>query len=260
LINLVGNGVKFTAQGVVLVRISGCSPPDSKKILLLFEVMDTGVGIAEDKQDIIFEAFVQADSSHSRRYGGTGLGLSISRNLVRLMGGDLHFDSEENKGTRFYFSLPFGIEEHNTTQRDDVRGIRRHKSVVHLSGRVLLAEDEPINTTLAVLILEQAGLGVVAVENGHRAVEEWRHGTFDCILMDIQMPEMDGLEAVRRIRQLEKQQGGRIPIIAMTAHAGVEDRKTCLQAGMDEYISKPIDAANLFTLLTRCIRSSRESQ
>ncbi len=249
LLNLVGNGVKFTSRGSVRLAVTICAIPTPHRIELQFEVTDTGVGIAEDKQDVIFEAFVQADSSHSRRFGGTGLGLSISRDLVRLMGGELQFTSRVGRGTRFFFRLPFRYSAGQLPPPGGDRGMKPGKPLPVWKGRILLAEDEHINTTLAVLILEQAGFEVVAVENGREAVEEWQKGGFDCILMDIQMPEMDGFEAVRRIREQERGSGQHIAIIAMTAHAGRDDRATCLQAGMDDYIAKPIDADRLFTLL-----------
>ena len=251
--NLVGNGLKFTGQGVVLVRIGVQRPLPDNRIQLLFEVLDTGVGIEPDKQDAIFEAFVQADSSHSRRFGGTGLGLSISRNLVQLMGGDIHFDSAPGKGTRFYFTLPFTVIQACLVGDEQAAQFAESAALTSCSGRILLAEDEYINTTLAVAVLEQVGFEVVAVSNGIEAVAQWQDSRFDCILMDIQMPEMDGFAAVQRIRQLEQGSGHRIPIIAMTAHAGRDDRKTCLQAGMDAYISKPINTGALVTILSRYI-------
>ena len=249
--NLVGNGLKFTSQGVVLVRIGVQRQLSGDRVQLLFEVLDTGVGIEPDKQEAIFEAFVQADSSHSRRFGGTGLGLSISRDLVRLMGGDIHFDSAPGKGTRFYFSLPFTVVPTSPTGDDQGEQPTESATIPPCNGRILLAEDEFINTTLAVAVLEQVGFEVVAVSNGKEAVEWWQNGDFDCILMDIQMPEMDGYDAVRLIRKLEQGSGHRIPIIAMTAHAGHDDRERCLQAGMDAYIAKPINAGTLVTILSR---------
>ncbi len=259
--NLVGNGLKFTSQGVVLVRIGVQRPLlDSKKVQLLFEVLDTGVGIEPDKQEAIFEAFVQADSSHSRRFGGTGLGLSISRNLVQLMGGDIHFDSAPGKGTRFYFSLPFTVLHTDSIRKNQEVQAAASEVSAPCSGRILLAEDEYINTTLAVTVLEQVGFEVVAVANGKEAVSQWQNSKFDCILMDIQMPEMDGFAAVQKIRQLEQGSGLRIPIIAMTAHAGRDDRETCLHAGMDAYIAKPINAGTLVTILSRYITNQSSAE
>jgi len=254
MINLVGNGLKFTDQGVVLIKIGVQRYLFENVVQLLFEVLDTGVGIEPDNQEAVFESFAQADSSYSRRFGGTGLGLSISRRFVRLMGGDIHFDSDPGKGTRFYFSLPFhlaGKEPAKGGKKPDQVEPPSHPSC---SGKILLAEDEYINTTLAVAVLEQVGFQVVAVTNGREAVEQWQDNVFDCILMDIQMPEMDGLAAVHRIRKLEKGSGHHIPIIAMTAHAGRDDREICLQAGMDDFIAKPVNAAQLFSILSKHIK------
>ncbi len=255
MINLVGNGLKFTDQGGVMVRVGLQQHLDDNRVKLLFEVLDTGIGIDPDKQEYIFEAFAQADSSYSRRFGGTGLGLAISRRFVRLMGGDICFESEPGRKTRFYFSLPFtltGIELQGKGEPEH----RESAVAPSCSGTILLAEDEYINTTLAVAVLEQVGFKVVAVGNGREAVEQWLNSDFDCILMDIQMPEVDGLEAARRIRRLEEKSGRHVPIIAMTAHAGSEDRETCLRVGMDDYIAKPVSAAQLLSMLSKYIKDS----
>ena len=256
MINLVGNGLKFTDRGLVLARVNVQQYLVDNRVQLLFEVVDSGVGIEPDKQESVFEAFAQADSSYSRRFGGTGLGLSISRRFVRLMGGDIRFESEPGKGTRFYFSLPFELTEKELRKDGEKPDQVAAAALPSCSGKILLAEDEYINTTLAVAILEQVGFQVVAVSNGREAVEKWQDNDFDCILMDIQMPEMDGLAAVRRIRKLEKGSGRHIPIIAMTAHVGTDDREICLQAGMDDYIAKPVSAAQLFSLLSKNINDS----
>lgn len=252
LINLVGNGVKFTSEGKVSVQVSQQARFDVDRVRLFFEVQDTGIGIDPGMQDTIFEAFTQADSTPSRRFGGTGLGLAISRQFVRLMGGDVHFDSEQGKGTRFYFSIPFrlaaeGAESTPTPPLESKE--RENKQVGGYS--VLLADDEFINVTLAEVLLSRVGLKVTSVSNGFEAVAAWQKGGFDCILMDIQMPEMDGYEAVARIREQENATGAHVPIIAMTAHAMDDDREKCLAAGMDDYISKPIDAQLLVNLLEK---------
>ncbi len=255
MINLVGNGVKFTREGTVLLRAGVQNRQGRERVLLLFEVLDTGIGIESEMQETIFEAFAQADSSHSREYGGTGLGLSISRQLVRLMGGDLFFDSDPCQGTRFYFSVPFALAGSGDSRRgEQEESVHPPEPVAAATGKeILLAEDEFINTTLAEALLTRAGYRVTAVTSGRQAVEAWQEHHFDCILMDIQMPEMDGYEAVARIREMEKDRSERVPIIAMTAHAMPDDEKKCLQAGMDDYISKPIDSRTLLALLARYV-------
>ncbi len=252
IVNLVANGLKFTHIGEVILHISWLKKLGPDQVLLLFEVRDTGIGIDPAKREIIFEAFAQADSSHTRQYGGTGLGLSICRWIVRLMGGEIHLDSEPGKGSRFWFSLPFTIaRQHDPLEHGSVAASSAGSPQGCLAGHILLAEDEFINTTLAVTLLEEAGLTVRPVTTGKEAVKAWQEEEFDCIFMDIQMPEMDGYEAVRRIRELEIKKGGHTPIIAMTAYAMDDDRGRCLEAGMDDYLAKPINRSVLLDLLGR---------
>ncbi|MDW7771937.1 MAG: ATP-binding protein [Desulfobulbaceae bacterium] len=251
LYNLIGNGLKFTDQGGVSVHLGMDEKADPEERRILFEVIDTGIGISLDKQDKIFEAFAQVDSSHSRRYGGTGLGLPISRRFVQLMGGDLFLESSKGTGSRFWFSLPW-IEvctkpEHKET---DTPAPAVQFADIHHPARILLAEDNIINTSLAVSLLEMAGFEVQAVTNGRDAVRKFQEESFDCILMDVQMPDIDGFEAVRQIRQFESEHGGHIPIIAMTACAMEGDREKCMEAGMDDYLPKPIDRIALFSVIS----------
>ncbi|GBE11886.1 sensory/regulatory protein RpfC [bacterium BMS3Abin13] len=253
IVNLVANGLKFTPAGEVVLHISRLKNLGPDRVSLLFEVRDTGIGIAPTKREIIFEAFAQADSSHTRQYGGTGLGLSIGRRIVRLMGGELHLDSEQGKGSRFWFSLPFTVARQDDFPEQESAAASGCPGGPpdYLVGRILLAEDEFINTTLAVTLLEDAGLTVRSVTTGKEAVKAWQEEEFGCILMDIQMPEMDGYEAVRRIREQEIKKGGHTPIIAMTAYAMDDDRGRCLEAGMDDYLAKPINRSVLLDLLGR---------
>jgi PAS domain S-box-containing protein len=262
LTNLIDNSLKFTKQGQVFldVRLDPVVHPGC----LLFEVADTGIGITAEAHEKVFESFTQADSSHSRRFGGTGLGLSISKGLVELMGGQIWFDSEPGKGTRFYFTLPICTPaSEEAAPGRHLPTPSAHVPIVPIvpfghGKRILVAEDEYINKILIRTLLRQAGYHVTVVHNGREAVDAWRGGVFDCILMDIQMPEMDGYEAVDRIRQAETP-GEHIPIIAMTAHALRGDRRKCLEAGMDDYVSKPIDGPMLLQLLHRYV-PDREGQ
>ena len=257
LTNLVGNSLKFTRKGMVEVRVDrqageGADASDR----LLFAVIDTGPGIVPAYQKRVFESFTQADSSHSRRFGGTGLGLSISRGLVELMGGTIWFESEPGRGTQFSFTVPLVTLESSglVDSREEEPALRPDDGSLEGDGwHILVAEDEYINKILIRTLLQQAGYHVTVVQNGREAVEAWRGGVFDCILMDIQMPFMDGYEAVARIRAQE-QEGEHIPVIAMTAHAMSGDRQKCLQAGMDDYLAKPIDGRAVLALLRRFLR------
>lgn len=252
--NLIGNGVKFTKQGRIIVRVKKQEVTADDRIFILFEVTDTGIGIAVEKQEMIFDAFSQADSSHSRRYGGTGLGLPISRRIVQQMGGDIHLESKEGEGARFWFILPFSSSE---LSAEKVQGSAVSSEsgdyAQNLSGHILLAEDDFINMTLAVSLLEHAGFTVKTVSNGQAAVEAWGVEDFDCILMDIQMPELDGHEATKVIRKMEEERGGHVPIVAMTACAMQDDREQCMRAGMDAYMVKPINRVELYMLLRKLI-------
>jgi len=252
LTNLVDNSLKFTKKGQVVIRVCPHRVAGQSNSAFLFEVADTGIGIKEGYRAHVFESFSQADSSHSRRFGGTGLGLSISRGLVELMGGDIWFESHPGRGTRFFFTLPMSPPRKNdrSLKHPNVTSEPLPEILLGQGKRILVAEDEYINKILIRTLLKQAGYHVTLVNNGREAVEAWRGGVFECILMDIQMPEMDGYEAVDRIRQGEKNTE-HIPIIAMTAHALWSDRQKCLEAGMDDYVAKPIDGDTVLKLLRR---------
>jgi hypothetical protein len=252
LVNLVGNGIKFSDRGEVFVdvQLEASSPPDIK---LLFSVQDEGIGIADDKLDLIFTAFEQVDTSATREYGGTGLGLAITSRIVRAMGGDLWVESSPGEGSTFFFtvSLRAGEQPRDQSDRPSEGDL---DSMTPL--RILLAEDGKANQTMAVGLLKKWGHTVEVAENGREAIDAFLEGDFDAILMDVQMPQMDGLEATRRIRQYEAGSDGHIPIIAMTAHAMKGDRQTCLDAGMDDYLSKPVRKRELYRALgTLCTAS-----
>ncbi len=253
LINLTNNAIKFSEEGTVIIEVNAKALSSPNTILLQVSVEDTGIGIPSDKQTAIFESFAQADISTTRKYGGTGLGLTISSQLCRLMGGDIGLRSKENEGSLFWFNIPFQIPDSSENVQVGDYG-KTISSVFSREERfkdvyILLAEDDYINRTLAITVLEKASLHVTAVTNGLEVVEESARNEYDLILMDIQMPEMDGYEATRTIRQREGQNSKHTPIIAMTAHAIKGDREKCLLAGMDDYITKPIDATELYMVI-----------
>jgi CheY-like chemotaxis protein len=269
LINLTDNAIKFTKSGAVVVMVSNQAARDGES-RLHFSVADSGIGIPAHKQNAIFEAFAQADGSTTRTYGGTGLGLSIASQLIQKMHGKIWIDSKVGEGTTFHFTAGFGMSatplpvmkaaDLGGMQSTPIpmdpgaptgeRGPGRTESLP--SGlRILLAEDNIINRALTTAILEKHGHSLVHAANGREVVEAAARGTFDMIFMDVQMPEVDGFEATRRIRESERDTGRHIPIAAMTAHAMAGDRERCLASGMDDYLSKPLEKNALFALLDR---------
>jgi PAS domain S-box-containing protein len=252
-VNLVGNAIKFTEAGEVSLNVR-VESQSNDEVELQFAVRDTGIGISAEKQEMIFSPFIQADSSTTRQYGGTGLGLSITAQLVALMNGKIWLESEQGKGSTFYFTCKLGVRK-NDSGIDVLKDLPvAGKDVPALKPlRILLAEDNPVNQKLATLMLKKAGHIVIVARNGLETVEKFRSEAFNLILMDVQLPEMDGLEATRVIRESERDTGRRIPIIAMTAGAFKKDEEECLRAGMDAYISKPISRSILFNTIQRLI-------
>jgi CheY-like chemotaxis protein len=260
LTNLLGNAVKFTHSGKVelIVRGGDCMSDGRREVT--FVVADTGIGIPEDKGQILFKPFTQADESHTRRYGGTGLGLAICRELVERMGGSIGFTSKEGVGTVFTCIVPLGESPSEDTgslplplQPEDAAA-----AMPHLGGerpRLLVAEDDPVIGHLLVKSLRKLNFRVDNVQDGMQVVEEWLRAEYDLVLMDIQMPRMDGFQATGAIRERERAAGkeGRTIIIAMTAHALKEDEERCLAAGMDAYISKPINLRESIELIKRLL-------
>ncbi|MCC6587893.1 MAG: response regulator [Bryobacterales bacterium] len=239
LLNLLSNAVKFTRQGSVTVGVTAVEMREGLA-RLRFRVEDTGIGIAPNARKAIFDPFTQADSSTTRRYGGTGLGLTICRELVGAMGGELELTSEEGQGSRFEFVLPLPVSKQVLTVPSAVEAkIPR----AHAAGRILLVEDNLVNQKVTLRLLRKMGHQVDLAENGIEAVVAAARSTYDLILMDCQMPEMDGYEAATAIRREEK--GRTVPIVAMTANAMTEDRQRCLDAGMTDYLTKPISAERL---------------
>jgi CheY-like chemotaxis protein len=253
LLNLTANALKFTPRGDVNVSARAVSMGEGEKgerwTEIEFSVTDTGIGIPEDKQLLIFEPFRQAEGSTTRQFGGTGLGLAISRRLVELMGGSLGLDSQPGRGSRFHFQLRLvtGGEVAAETRVPVTRGIQRTTQMAPL--RILLAEDNPVNQRLVIRTLERNGHHVDVAPTGLEALKRLEQTTVDLVLMDVQMPEMDGLTATRILRSREVDTGRHVPIVAMTASAMRGDREKCLEAGMDDYISKPLHLEDLMAVV-----------
>ena len=273
LVNLVNNAVKFTESGEVVLWLKRVKT-DGEGVTVHFTVTDTGVGIPLDQQSRIFEPFTQADASTTRRFGGTGLGLAIVSELVALMGGRVWVESQPGLGSKFQFTATFEarpnstaktsiapltdlrgqkvmIVDDNATNRSTLDGMHivRTCSTTQRPMRVLLAEDNAINQLVAVRMLEKRGHSVVVASEGREAVAAIEKEPFDLVLMDIQMPGMDGLEATVEIRKRELGTGQRVPIVALTAHAMDADRDRCMAAGMDAYLTKPYSAEDLVCTL-----------
>nr|MDP9125536.1 ATP-binding protein [Pseudomonadota bacterium] len=248
LFNLVGNAIKFTDHGSVRVT-AAIEPGAGRALTLRLTVSDTGIGIPESAMATLFDRFTQADSTTMRRYGGSGLGLAITREIVQMMGGTVAATSTPGLGSRFTISIPSRFVERGelvpaVAESDSAEAARPPL-------RILVAEDNDVNQILINAVLTRMGHVVHLVANGHLAVEAVRRGDYDLVLMDLQMPGMDGMEATQSIRAL----GGtraELPIIAMTANAFEEDRQACLAAGMDDYVAKPIDVAHLAQAIARC--------
>jgi signal transduction histidine kinase/ligand-binding sensor domain-containing protein/CheY-like chemotaxis protein len=262
LINLVGNAVKFTERGEVAIHISVLKQT-GEAVWLRVAVRDTGIGIAPERLVALFKAFSQVDASTTRRHGGTGLGLSIVKRLAELMGGTVGVESSQGVGSTFWFTMratvgsPADLPDQTVkailTTVDATPAERRVATLVHnrTSARILLAEDNTVNQKVACRMLEKAGHHVEVAMNGREAVEAWQRGGYDLILMDCQMPELDGYEATREIRQREAEsaKGEHIPIVALTAHAMKGAADECRVAGMDDHLTKPLDGE----ALRRCL-------
>jgi PAS domain S-box-containing protein len=275
LINLIGNAIKFTEEGHICIQVR-LAENDRKEPLLECNIIDTGIGMSEEQINRLFEPFTQGDASTSRKYVGMGLGLALSKRLAGMLGGDITFSSVKGQGSTFVFTLGTGsLEDVRMLQIDNtledqpasLHGITP-PVLQHLSGRILLVEDGLDNQRLLALILRKAGAEVTIVNNGKEALEKViaeqkksladgiQTPPFDVILMDMQMPEMDGYEATWRLREM----GYTAPIIALTAHAMNHDREKCLDAGCDEYLTKPIDREILFSTITRYMSEEHQPQ
>lgn len=288
LLNLIGNAIKFTERGHVAIRVGLVSATPGEAVDLAFEVSDTGIGIPPDQQQRIFEAFEQADASTTRRYGGTGLGLSIAAKLVEMMAGELTVTSQPGRGSTFRFTarvVPSASTLPGAASQEELRGTiayvapdaggevpraPRSEDRTAVGGatsstrghagrgrRILLAEDSEFNQDVTRLLLEREGHKVTVVSDGRQALAQIERGGFDLLLLDCHMPEVDGFEVVRTLRQRENRIGAnRLPVIALTALSMKGDRERCLDAGMDDYLPKPLSAADLYAAIDRLCRET----
>lgn len=257
LLNYVGNAIKFTEQGKITMRATK-TDETADGLLLRFEVQDSGIGVNPDKIPGLFKAFEQSDASTTRHYGGSGLGLTITRRLAEMMGGEAGAESEPGRGSTFWFTarLNHGHKEISITPSEKTESATTGLPDHHKGCRILLAEDNVINREVAVAVLSSAELVVDTAENGLETVEKVRANDYDLVLMDIQMPEMDGLDATRMIRSMSGKED--IPILAMTANVFAEDRKACFDVGMNDFVAKPLNVAELLDTLARWL-PKRES-
>jgi CheY-like chemotaxis protein len=259
LVNLLGNALKFTNAGSVLLE-SNCVHSDDTQVVVRLEVFDTGIGIPDDKLGKLFSPFSQVDSSTSRQFGGTGLGLSITKQLTELMGGTIGVKSRLGVGSTFWIETPFRLFNAMSSASDGVHPIEitdqespPQEQATKFTGHILVAEDNSINQLYVRELLKYCGCTCDIANNGDIALNAVQNNRYDLALMDCQMPEMDGFTACREIRRREAtgQLSGRLPIIALTANALKGDRERCYDAGMDDYLSKPLQAAQLQMMLEK---------
>jgi CheY-like chemotaxis protein len=250
LFNLIGNAIKFTERGGVVVRVSVTGEGDRRS--MRFEIEDSGIGVAEEARATLFDRFQQVDRDITRRFGGTGLGLAISTSLVRMMGGELDFHSRPGQGSTFWFEIPAPqVAAAPLRDADSLAG-------APLAGLlILVVDDNRINRLVAVKSLEAMGAGAEAVESGTAAIEAVDRTNFDLVLMDINMPEMDGMEATRRIRALSSQAAA-TPVIALTADVMTHHRQSYRMAGMDGVVAKPFSPAQLLSEIAKIAERSDE--
>jgi CheY-like chemotaxis protein/two-component sensor histidine kinase len=246
LVNLLGNAIKFTEVGGVKLIVDVLHV-DKDKVNLKFNIIDTGIGIAKEKQEAIFERFQQAEAETSRRFGGTGLGLSIVKELVELQGGSLSLESKPGKGSEFIMQIEYKLPDEEKMLSEALAAAEINTVSLN-EVKVLIAEDNPMNQQLIKHLMKNWVIDHTIVNNGAEAVEALKNENFSIVLMDIQMPEMDGYTATAVIRNELKLQ---IPIIAMTAHAMMGEKEKCLQLGMNDYISKPLKETILYNIIAQ---------
>jgi len=258
LVNLIGNASKFTKTGHIHVHVSVQN--DEKDPNIRFDVEDTGIGIPHNKQEAIFDSFGQADGSTTRKFGGTGLGLTITKELAKLLGGSISLTSEPGKGSTFSLIIPAGVDIESQSliaelERDTSNNERTKMSDIKLSGKILVAEDDKVNQMVIQAMLKKAGFQVTMANDGREAVEKACSESFDIILMDINMPNMNGCEATRALRK----KGFTLPILALTASVLKSELDECIEAGCDEHLCKPIDRPKLFETLEKYLSSADDS-
>jgi len=257
--NLVGNAIKFTAQGEITIHVH-VAEHKQKHIKLNFVIEDTGIGIPEDKLGRLFKRFSQVDESNTRQYGGTGLGLAISKKLIELMEGEIRVESKENVGSHFSFTATFGVVDEVKVNKSDSIAEEPEPLEMTTMRKVLVAEDDPVSRNMVTILLKKHGFKVIAVENGKEAISAFEKEKFDIILMDVNMPYLDGYSATGHIRLQEQNKDDATPIIAMTAYALKGDREKCLQAGMNDYISKPIDLDQLIKIIEKYLMGDKDKK
>lgn len=257
ILNLLGNALKFTERGEVAVQVQ-LQEMNAEGVHLLITVRDTGVGIPEKRQKAIFEPFTQGDNSTTRRYGGTGLGLTICSQLVRLMGGRIWLESELGRGSSFHFTAAFdnacggGVAQPDRADSSYEPPVEQRRPL-----RILVVEDNPVNQKVVAGVLSKHGLIPSLSSNGWDAIKQVEEGKFDLVLMDVHLPDLDGMQATGLIREMERRHGREpVPIVALTAMAMKEDRDRCLAAGMDAYVSKPLNVVELLNVIWRLAGSS----
>ena len=251
LINLVGNAIKFTHKGGITMRVEHVKTLENGNNRLRFSVIDTGIGIAPEKIERLFRPFSQLDSSVTRRYGGTGLGLAISSRLSELMNGHMWVESKIGHGSTFFFEIELYPELELPKELAETHYLSHGKAPAMdpAKVRILLAEDNPVNSKVAMLLLRRAGYSPDLAENGKQVIDSFRRRYYDVVLMDVQMPEMDGITATRKLRRMLGNKGLRPYIIALTASAGKPDQARCMDAGMDAFLPKPIKVNEMLKLI-----------
>jgi CheY-like chemotaxis protein len=254
LVNYLSNAVKFTERGSITLRCRKLEQTDTD-YQVRFEVADTGIGMSAEQQERVFGAFEQGDASTTRKYGGTGLGLTITRRLAESMGGKAGATSELGKGSTFWMTVRLGRVQPHAAAAGLAESAEAALKRDFGGARVLVADDDPMNRTVVLALLSDIGMAVDVAENGAEAVRLALEHHYALILMDLQMPEMDGLEATRLIRAARER--GQTPVVALTASAFIADRERCVSVGMDEFVVKPFDPETLFGAMLKCLRQAR---